>query len=35
MAWRQTAFDRDNARLLNLNDRPPVFGWSDAAIGGG
>jgi hypothetical protein len=35
MAWRQAAFDLDDARVLNHEHRPAVFGWSHAASGGG
>src|SRR4029453_10570511 len=35
MAWRQAAFDLDNAGALNDDLRPAIFGGSHAAIGSG
>ena len=35
LAWRQTAFDLDSARVLNDDSRPPIFGWAHTATGGG
>ena len=34
MTWRQTAFDLGTAGALNHDFRPPIGGWSYAAIGG-
>jgi hypothetical protein len=35
LARCQAAFDLDSASVLNHDRRPPVFGLSHAAIGGG